>query len=67
MARIDRTRLTWRKSTFSGDDNCVEVALADEIVVVRNSKDPNGPCLELTCPEWTDFVRDLKRGEFDRP
>lgn len=47
---IPATRLAgakWRKSSASGAvGNCVEVAwLPEELVAVRNSRDPHGPAL----------------------
>jgi hypothetical protein len=40
----------WRKSSYSGAiGNCVEVAiLPDDLVAVRNSRNPGGPA--LVCP-----------------
>ncbi|GIJ13021.1 DUF397 domain-containing protein [Micromonospora andamanensis] len=51
----------WRKSTrSSGGDNCVEVAVADRIVGVRDSKDPAGGILAFDCDAWTRFVSDIQ-------
>jgi hypothetical protein len=36
-------------------------------VPLRNSRDPDGPVLVFTAPEWDAFVEGVKRGEFDRP
>ena len=57
----------WRKSTRSANSSCVEVALASDIVGVRDSKDPAGPVLSLTADVWRSFVNDVKDGQFDRP
>jgi hypothetical protein len=59
--------VAWRKSTRSGPltDNCVEVAFVDGGVAVRDSKDPTGPVLIFTAPEWDAFVAGTKDGEFD--
>lgn len=66
--RADLARAVWRKSTRSGPftDNCVEVAFVDAAVAVRDSKDPSGPVLLFTRPEWDAFVGGAKDGEFDR-
>lgn len=43
----------WRKSTFSASDaDCVEVAVADEMVGVRDSKNQAGPLLAVTRGSW---------------
>ncbi|MEV4654595.1 DUF397 domain-containing protein [Micromonospora sp. NPDC049301] len=47
----------WRKSTRSGQGECVEVA--DNlvgIVGVRDSKDPAGPVLTFDRQSWRAFV-----------
>ena len=60
--------LEWIKSVASGSQggNCIEVAFKDNgDVAVRNSKDPDGPVLTFTRPEWDAFVEGAKDGEFD--
>ena len=60
--------LRWRKSSYSGNGggNCVEVASnLRGRVAVRDSKDPDGPKLAFTEEAWSEFVRDITRGEFD--
>ncbi|WP_280276517.1 DUF397 domain-containing protein [Nocardia wallacei] len=59
--------LSWRKSTFSNPSgNCVEVAdLANGLVAVRNSRDPEGAVLVYTRPEIDAFLGGAKSGEFD--
>ena len=57
----------WRKSSRSQFNNCVEVCFVDDRVPLRNSRDPDGPVLVFTAPEWDAFVAGVKLGEFDRP
>jgi len=59
----------WRKSSRSngnGGANCVEVALLEAEVAVRDSKDPHGPALVFAAAEWDAFVDGAKDGRFDR-
>ncbi len=47
--------------------NCVEVVvLPDGSVMVRDSKDPQGPSLHFTGAEWDAFLDGAMKGEFDR-
>lgn len=58
----------WIKSSLSTyNGNCVEVAgLADDIVRVRDSKNPRGGILNFTTAEWDAFIGGVRNGEFDR-
>jgi hypothetical protein len=60
-------QVKWIRSTFSfSNGNCVEVAaLADGMVGVRDSKQPDGPVLKFTAEEWQAFVEGAMLGEFD--
>ena len=57
----------WHKSSHSGANGCVEVAHGDDRVAVRDSKDPDGPCLSFSRWEWWAFLQGVLRGEFDLP
>jgi hypothetical protein len=39
--------LVWRKSSFTGNENCVELAHLPTALLVRDSKDPSGPVLSF--------------------
>lgn len=53
------------KSTVIQD--CVEVALGDNEVVVRDSKNKSGLVLKFNHREWEAFVDGVREGEFDLP
>jgi hypothetical protein len=56
----------WRKALSSvANGACVELASADGMVAVRDSKDPGGPILRYTAAEWRAFLDGAKKGEFD--
>jgi hypothetical protein len=39
--------------------------LGDRVIVMRDSKKPDGPVLYFTEAEWDAFVAGVKDGEFD--
>ena len=50
----------WHTSSYSqGADGCVEVAPAPQGVLVRDSKDRNGPALTVPTPAWQAFLATL--------
>jgi hypothetical protein len=57
----------WRKASFCASGECVEVAVRDGMIVVRDSKNPRGRMLRFTTEEWQAFVRGVKAGGFDYP
>ncbi|MFI1443713.1 DUF397 domain-containing protein [Streptomyces fructofermentans] len=57
----------WRKSSFSdvGAANCVEVALHDTCVLVRDSVHPSGTVLHFGPARWQEFVDHMATGQPD--
>jgi hypothetical protein len=65
-AAVDLSRAVWRKSTRSDSNGqCVSWAFLDDVVAVRDDKDPSGPVLVFTPGEWHAFVEGIKDGEGD--
>jgi Domain of unknown function (DUF397) len=60
-----RVALVWRKSSYSTLNGCVEVAMVNNHVAVRSSRDPQGPILQFTADEWKAFLKGVRGGEFD--
>jgi hypothetical protein len=60
MERIDG--LNWRKSRYSGGNGgaCVEIAGVRRAVLVRDSKNPDGPPLVFGHRAWTAFAVKMK-------
>ncbi|MGH3321644.1 MAG: DUF397 domain-containing protein [Streptosporangiaceae bacterium] len=66
MDAPDLSRAAWRKSSRTGSQgNCVEVAGAQRVVAVRDSKDPDGPKLIVGPGAWCAFLGALKAGRLD--
>jgi len=65
---MDLSQAVWRTSTRSGGNgDCVEVAITDEGVAVRDTKDRSKPPHVYTHREWAAFVGGVRDGEFDLP
>ncbi len=64
---MNPTSPAWRKSTYSfSNGNCVEVASAPslgtpEMVLVRDSKNPDGPRLSFNRREWAAFTAAVRQ------
>jgi uncharacterized protein DUF397 len=61
----DLTTAPWRTSSLCDLNGCVEVAILDDQVVVRDAKDRAGPVLVFSTSEWRAFVGGVRGGEFD--
>lgn len=61
---MDLSRIAWRKASYSTGKggNCVEVGSAPRAVVVRDSKNPDGPKLAFSREGWQEFTRRVKTG-----
>jgi len=55
----------WHKSSFSGNQDCLEWTISAEGVRLRHSKGKLGPELQLTHAEWRAFLTGVKAGEAD--
>ena len=57
----------FKKSSFSkpGVHYCVEVVRKGDVIVVRDSKNPDGGTLHFNRGEWDAFIQGAKAGEFD--
>jgi hypothetical protein len=62
---FDLAELAWRKSSLSGQNGCVEVAAAGQLIAVRDSKNPEGGHLMYNAQEWRAFLAGVRNGEFD--
>jgi hypothetical protein len=52
------TPLTWIKSSYSGDDgpDCVEIAISQASIHIRDSKNKDGSGLSFTGGAWSEFL-----------
>jgi hypothetical protein len=58
---VDLSGLAWRKSSRStangSNGDCVEIAFADRLVAVRDSKNPDAGALAVPNTAFTAFLR----------
>jgi hypothetical protein len=54
--------MNWRKSSYSGNGggNCTEVAATASLVLLRDSKDPEGAKLAFNTASWKAFTERVK-------
>lgn len=61
----DLSGASWRKSSFSGGNNdCVEVARRPNIAAVRDSKNTDGPIIELSGRALNHFLTAVRGSSF---
>jgi hypothetical protein len=58
---------SWRTSTSSGGKDCIAVAVTRRAVLIRDSRDLDGPVLRLTASQWTALLSKLKQVGFGTP
>ena len=64
MSTPDRNSVIWRTSSYTGSTgNCVEVAPASAggTVLVRDTKDREGPVLAVPAAAWRAFLAGIPR------
>jgi hypothetical protein len=65
VADFEESRIGWRKSTASSGGTCVEVAVANGSVHIRDSANPGGPVLRVPTSAWSVFLTSAHRKDFD--
>ncbi|MFL6115787.1 MAG: DUF397 domain-containing protein [Catenulispora sp.] len=58
-------RSGWRISSRCAGGDCIAVKSDGAQILIRDSKDPDGPVLVFTRDEWIAFLDGAKAGEFD--
>lgn len=51
---------SWRKASFSISGECVEVAIIQGAIAIRDSKDKDGPSLTFSLGAWREFLTDYE-------
>jgi hypothetical protein len=57
--------LAWRTSLDCDGGTCIRVAPHEGMIVIGDTKSPDGPVLSYSKDEWQAFVAGVRRGDFD--
>jgi hypothetical protein len=60
------THRTWQRSSYCGNNGCIEIAVEHDQIIVRDSKKPR-KALAFDRSDWLPFTTGVKAGEFDLP
>jgi predicted secreted Zn-dependent protease len=58
-------KLSWRVARQCNGGSCVQVAASGDMIVIGDSKFPDGPVLAYSHSEWSTFVEGVRQGDFD--
>ena len=59
------TQSSWRTARLCTGGECVEVAQHGDMILLRDSVQPQGAVLSSAAEKWRSFVGDIKAGSFD--
>ena len=66
LSNLELSYLKWRNAGRSANNGaCVEVAPANGQVLIRDSKDQDGPIIQYSASSWHVFLGGAKKGQFD--
>jgi len=57
--------IAWRKSTASNSGSCVEVAVADGLILIRDSANQDGVVLRFSSAVWSAFLAHARGKDSD--
>ena len=54
----------WLRAKGCESSNCIEISREGDLVLLRNSSNPEGPVLMATPTEWAVFADAVRQHEF---
>ncbi len=57
--------MEWTKAKTCESSTCVEVLRWRDMILVRDSKQDEGPILRFSVQEWRAFAAGIRDGDFD--
>ena len=67
MLHAQPVNVDWHTSTFCATGNCLAAGVDGDTILVRDTKDPNGPVLTYSRAEWDAFLDGVTGGDFTFP
>jgi hypothetical protein len=64
MSIDEADELSWTRPMQCSAGACVEIAMTENAVFVRNSATPKAPIVSFTQVEWSSFVQAIRQGQF---
>ncbi|MFE5328693.1 DUF397 domain-containing protein [Embleya sp. NPDC056575] len=60
--QVDRVQRgpRWVKSSYTGNDNCVEAAIIGAAMGIRDSKIPGSPVIPVSPAAWVTLIQGLR-------
>jgi hypothetical protein len=63
MLKKNPTAVVWHKSSFSANGDCIEVAIQDDSVLIRDTKNRNGGTISASSSAWQEFIQGIQRNK----
>jgi Domain of unknown function (DUF397) len=63
--RAGHAALIWRTPRRCNSGACVQVAASGQMILMADSKAPEGPVLSYTRTEFREFILGAKDGDYD--
>lgn len=60
---MEETTTEWQRSSYCGDNACIEVATLGAQVLMRDSKNPQQPHLSFSSDDWNTFLDRVASGQ----
>ncbi len=57
--------LAWRVARDCDGGSCIRVAPHKGMIVIGDTKNPDGPVLSYSHDEWLAFIKGIRQGDFD--
>ena len=60
MLKKNLTAVVWRKSSFSAAGSCIEVAIQNDSILIRDTKNRSGGTISASSSAWQEFIQAIQ-------